>query len=60
MMEESSINTRSSFVAVVVMSRGSVERGESEVLRFGISAYKVVDGETSSFTDDTKQASIES
>ena len=59
-MEESSINTRSGLADVVVMFQGSVEGEESEAMRFGMSVYKVVDEETSSFTDDTKQASIES
>ena len=45
MMEEFSINTRS-VLADVVMSLGSVEGGETEALRFGISVYKAVDGET--------------
>ena len=45
-----------------MISRGSVEGGESEALWLGISAYRVEDGEILSFTesDDTKEFSIES
>ena len=59
-MFESSINTRSGLADVLVISQGNLERGESEALKFGISAYKAEKGVVLYMAYDVKQLSIES
>ena len=58
--DESSINTRSGLADDVVTSRGNVERGESEALKLGISAYEAEKGMVSFLTHDLKQLSTDS